>query len=381
MGSDGLAEGMFAQALQCTRKAQKIRVGAGSESHRASHARATFRERARFVKGDLGDVGKALECVARPHEEAPSRGVPDCGHDGRGRRKHQGARTEDDENRDGAHDFARHEPGACGRNERPHDDPGRPAVGEPNDLGASRIGALHEFDEAVHGAFFADVRRAHDERSEAVDRAAQELVARLFVDGHRLARHDGFVDGGGAFQKNAVGRNLFARQHADEVAREHVARRDDGLDAVAYDARLLGRKLGEFRDARAGLFHGEFFKKRADRHDPGDFARGEGFADHDRRDERHGNEDVRLDVKAREETFRGLLENRKAAENNGDPGGIEGKRRGGGEETQRKGDAGDEKKEEGSARVGVDPVGQFEGHDAEKKNVYLYPHGYCLEAE
>ena len=85
--------------------------------------------------------------------------------------------------------------------------------------------------------------------------------------------------------------------------------------------------------------------------------------------------------KAREETFRRLLEDRKAAENNGDPGGIEGKRRGGGEETQRKGDAGDEKKEEGSARVGVDPVGQFEGHDAEKKNVYLYPHGYCLEAE
>jgi hypothetical protein len=84
-----------------------------------------------------------------------------------------------------------------------------------------RAGALcfadHADDLRQHG-FLAHALGAHQKRSRRIQRAAHDAAAGGFFDGHRLARHEGFVDETGAVNNSAIDGNFFAWANSQRVA-------------------------------------------------------------------------------------------------------------------------------------------------------------------
>ena len=112
-----------------------------------------------------------------------------------------------------------------GGDQRGHDYPRRPAVGEADDLGLARVGGLHEADHALDGAVLADLGRPHVEGAELVHRAAGDLVARALVHGQALAGHDGLIYRGHAREYDAVDRDRLPGQDAQNDPRRGRFRR------------------------------------------------------------------------------------------------------------------------------------------------------------
>ena len=245
-------------------------------------------------------------------------------HDSRRRRQNEGAGAEHDENCHRADYLARHGPGAGGGDQRGHDYPRRPAVGEADDLGLARVGGLHEADHALDGAVLADLGRPHVEGAELVHRSAGDLVARALVHGQALAGHDGLIYRGHAREYDAVDRYRLPGQDAQNIPDADVFGGDDLLRAAGDEPRGLGRELHELFDARAGFGDGQVLEQGAELHDEGHLARGEVLADDDRGDERHGDEHVGLDVKGGDEPDDGLEDYRHATEDYGHPGRVKG---------------------------------------------------------
>ena len=93
----------------------------------------------------------------------------------------------------------------------------------------------------------------HDQRTVAVERAADQPAALDLFDRQRLAGDHRFVDRGAALDDDAVDRNAVARADAQPIADLHRVERDVGLGAVGGDPpRRLRREVEQGADRRAG---------------------------------------------------------------------------------------------------------------------------------
>ena len=154
-------------------------------------------------------------------------GVADGGHDGGGRSQHQGARTEDDEDRDGPNDLAGDKPGQGGGSQGDDHDPGGPAVRKPHDLGLARIRRLHQPDHPLDGAVLSHLDSFHFKGAELIYCAAGHPVPHGFIHRQGFAGHHRLVDGGLAGNNGAVHRHAFTGQDPDAVTDLHLLGGDD----------------------------------------------------------------------------------------------------------------------------------------------------------
>lgn len=79
--------------------------------------------------------------------------------------------------------------------------------------------------------------RLHVKGSELVDRSAGNLVPSFLVHRKGFTRHYGLVDGSVAGKNHSVRRNRLSGQHAEDVPRTYLFRRNDLLpEAVHFPA-------------------------------------------------------------------------------------------------------------------------------------------------
>ncbi len=267
-GDDGGGEGMLARTLEAgaQRKHRRL-VEALCNGHREDHARFAFGQGAGLVDDQRVDRLESLQRLGILDEHAGSRALADADHDRHRRRKAERAGAGDDEHRDGgdqrigesrrrAPDQPGDEGDGRGGDDRGHE-PGRDRIGEALDRRAAalRLGD-HLHDARQHG-LGADLLGAHHQSAGAVDRAADELVARRFLDRQRFAGDHRLIDRARAVEHAAIDRHGIARPHAQAVAMLHAVERDIFIAAVGTDAaRHLRREVEQSADRAARAFAG-----------------------------------------------------------------------------------------------------------------------------
>ena len=123
-------------------------------------------------------------------------------------------------------------------------------VGHALDRRAAALRLGDHGDDARQHRVGADLVGAHHQRAGAVDGAADQLVAGLLGDRHRLAGDHGLVDGARALQHFAVDRHAVARPHAQPVADLHLLERHLLVVAAGVSRRaVLGARLSNARIA------------------------------------------------------------------------------------------------------------------------------------
>src|SRR5699024_3632263 len=122
-----------------------------------------------FIKGDIRYLCKALQRIPLFYQETMFGGVSDGSHDCRRGSKHQGAGTEDYQDRHRPQDFSGKEPGQRCRSQGNDYDPGSPAVSQSYDFGFSCIGRLHQADHSLNGTVFSYTDGFHVEGAELID--------------------------------------------------------------------------------------------------------------------------------------------------------------------------------------------------------------------
>lgn len=111
----------------------------------------------------------------------------------------------------------------------------------------SALVALGVLDEAGHLGELgvgADAGGLHDQASARADRGPDHGVARGDLDGDGLAGEHGGVDGGGAADDRAVGRDLLSRSHDEAVADGQLRDRHPDLDRALWAVSQYGDVLG-----------------------------------------------------------------------------------------------------------------------------------------
>ena len=168
--------------------------------------------------------------------------------------------------------------------------------------------------------------RLHVKGSEQVDRSAGNLVPGFLVHRKGFTRHYGLVDGSVAGKNHSVRRNRLSGQHAEDVPRTYLFRRNDLLpEAVHFPGGSRGQ-MNQLFNSRPGFGHGQVLKQRAELHDERNFRRGKVLPDDDGSDQRDGNEHIRLDVPGRRQSKHGFQHDGNAAQHNGYPRDAKGKR-------------------------------------------------------
>ncbi len=143
------------------------------------------------------------------------------------------------------------------------------------DRRAAALRLRHHRDDARKQRVGTDLLCAHDEGAGAVDRGADDRVARPFVDGHRLAGDHRLVDCALPLEHRAVHRHLLAGPHAQPVADLHRVERHVLFGAVVAQAtRGLGREAEQLPDGGAGLAAGAQLEHLAEQDQRDDHRRG-----------------------------------------------------------------------------------------------------------
>ena len=91
-------------------------------------------------------------------------------------------------------------------------------VREPLNRRTAALRFRHHLHDLREQRFAADAFRSHHERAVAVDRAADNALARLFLNRNRFARHHRFIDCARALEHDTIDRDFFARTHAQAIA-------------------------------------------------------------------------------------------------------------------------------------------------------------------
>ena len=170
--------------------------------------------------------------------------------------------------------------------------------------------------------------------SEIIEGINQELgtsvksmdEARDILERERYRRLDRLIDSRLSREDHAVYRDAFAWKHAQAVADPDPFGRDDLLPVLPDDSGRLRRQVDELLDSRPRPRDGHILQKRAELHDEGNLARGEVLPDAHRCDQRKGHQNVRLDVKGRNQADQRFQKDRDAAEDDGHPGRVKGER-------------------------------------------------------
>ena len=129
-------------------------------------------------------------------------------------------------------------------------EPAGDLVGEPLDRRARALRFRDHLDDLRQHGVAADLFGPHDEAAGLVERAGDDLRARLLGDRHGFAGDHRFVERGAAFDHHAIDRHLLAGPHAQAVADRDSVERDFLLGAVGADApRRLRREVEQRRIA------------------------------------------------------------------------------------------------------------------------------------
>ncbi len=132
------------------------------------------------------------------------------------------------------------------------------------------------------------------QRSAAVDRAGEYLVAAHLLGRQRLAGHGRLIDVADSLVDTSVERNLLAGLDDDDVSDAHILHRHALLDAVPLHERFSGREIHQRPNRATGALHGarfEHLRQREQKHHGctlGPFAEGHRTRDRDQ----HQNVDV-----------------------------------------------------------------------------------------
>ena len=198
-------------------------------------------DRAGLVEHDGVDPARRLEDLRTLDEDAELGAAPRADEQRRRGGESERARAGDDECRDGRGErrfgtAADEQPDGERREREPDDhrhEHRRHPVGEPLHLGLAGLRLLDEPGHDRELGLGADPGRLHDETPARVDGRPDDAIAGTDLDRNRFAGEHARVDGGAAFDDEAVGGDLLARPHDEAVADDEVARRDAHLDAVA----------------------------------------------------------------------------------------------------------------------------------------------------
>jgi hypothetical protein len=195
-----------------------------------------------------------------------------------GRGESQGAGAGDDEDGDrGGEGLCRggageQPPGECGERQGDHDrheDRGH-AVGEPLDGRLAGLGGGHQAGDLGECGVRADPGGADHEASAGVDGRADHGIARADFYGDGLAGEHAGVDGGGAFDDDAVGSDLLPGANDEEVADGELVRGDADLAAAAQDGDVLGAEFEQGAEGCAGAALGAGLEVAAEQDEDGD---------------------------------------------------------------------------------------------------------------
>ena len=115
-------------------------------------------------------------------------------------------------------------------------EPCRDLVGQPLDGCAGALGVGDHLHDAGQHGVAAYCVGTHRHRPGPVQGAADDAVAGVFADGHRLAGHHRLVHARAALVDGPVDRDLFAGPDPEPVAEVHLGERDVGLGAGVIDA-------------------------------------------------------------------------------------------------------------------------------------------------
>ena len=102
----------------------------------------------------------------------------------------------------------------------------------------------------------------------AVDGAAEHLLARSLVQGKGLASEDGLIHGGLSPDDDAVYRDGFARQDAQNITGLDLLRRDQLFLSAPDSPALGGGQMDPLFEAFSGAVCGHIFQNGADGHNP-----------------------------------------------------------------------------------------------------------------
>ena len=236
------------------------------------------RDRPGLVENDVRGVAEVLQ-RRRVLEENPAAGARTRrDHHGRGGGEPQGARTRNDEDRDGVR-----ERDLEGRTDQKPDGQGkeRDADHEGHEDGAHLVGKardrrfgggrfVHHADDLRQNRFVPDAGRAGGHVAGRDEGRAQHRVALGLFLRTALTRHRGFVEGARAREDHAVDGDGGAGAKHQDVARNHVVAVDEGFLPVLQDHRRGRRELQQSRHGFRGLPLGagfQVFPDRDQRHD------------------------------------------------------------------------------------------------------------------
>ena len=208
-------------------------------------ARLALGEGARLVDDERVHLGQPLQCLGVLDEDPELRAAPARHHDRHRRRQAKRTRTSDDEHRNGIHQRMRQSrlrPPQRPRGKRHHSngDDRRNEVGshlicKPLDGRAAALRLTHRAHDLREQGVATDAGCADDERSGTVHRSARDLAAGMFLDGDRLAREHGLIDGALALDDLAIHRQLFAGPHAQSFPDVDVLNRNIRFRAIGLD--------------------------------------------------------------------------------------------------------------------------------------------------
>ena len=212
-------------------------------------------EGAGFVPDDGVDLAGGFERFGVAEEDAESCGATGSGGDGGGRGESERAGAGDDEDGDGGKDGGGPaggvgigedcpaDEGDDGDGDDDRDEDAGDAVRESLNGRFGRLGALDGGGDFGEGGGAADLGGLVGDGAVDVDGAGEDGVAGGLGDGQALAGEDGFVEGAGAVEDDAVDGGLLAGSEADGVADVDVGGGDVAFEAVLDDPRRLGGEL------------------------------------------------------------------------------------------------------------------------------------------
>ena len=222
-------------------------VQVGIEHHHVAHTEAALGEGAGLVEDHRIQLPRPLEGRPIADEEAAARPQGGAHRHHQGHRQAEGVWTGDDHHRDhalqGEFEF--------GPQDQPHDesegaradgDVGEPlggAVGQVLGARSARLRLAHQADDLREVGVLAGLAHLDEERTLAVDGAADDLVPLALGHRPRLAGEHGFVEAAAPLDDHPVGGDLLPGSYQDPVAGAQHGHRHV-LDAVA-----VGQPVGD----------------------------------------------------------------------------------------------------------------------------------------
>jgi hypothetical protein len=256
---DGERERVVGAALDSGGDPQNLALGRPLGRNDVDHPGLAHGQRAGLVEDHDIELGRFLERPGVLEQDPVGRPETGADHDRHRRGEPQRVRAGDHE--DGDRERQREqqrlsqppvpddEGGDPDHDRRKHQNLGGP-VGEKLGRRARVLRLLHQLDDLRQSRVGAYPGRSVAQRPALVDGRADDAVAYLLGDRHRLSGQHGFVDGRLALDDLAVHGNFVARTQDDDVADQHVGSRNLDLLSVAQDHGLRRSEIEERADRR-----------------------------------------------------------------------------------------------------------------------------------